>query len=200
MSTQASRRLGREPEATDMLTEDSGPAEGRKEEVILHDRILIPAAHTLSMPRVHNPRRSGETGLQGSSTTNHAICKAFCHVFNLYTTVLFTDYARLYVAKPDSGAGSVSSCALPDPQSSVSACLVHGERERQKSGRVTGWPRRSIHYPVDLRGLCFLRDSCAREAAGVVERGLARLDASVFPGPGSPLAESWLCGGGLPPL
>lgn len=112
MSTQASWRLGREPEATDVLTDDSGPTEGQKEEVILHDRILIPAAHVLSTPRVHNPRRSGETGLQGSSTTNHAICKAFCHVFNLYTTVLFTDYARLYVAKPDSGAGPV---LIPQP-------------------------------------------------------------------------------------
>ena len=50
-------------------------------------------------------RRSGDTGLQASSTINHAICKAFCHVFNLYTTVLFTDYARLYVAKPDLDAG-----------------------------------------------------------------------------------------------
>ena len=112
MSTQASWRLGREPEATDVLIDDSGPTEGRKEEVILHDGILIPAAHVLSTPRVHNPRRSGETGLQGSSTTNHAICKAFCHLFNLYTTVLFTDYARLYVAKPDSGAGPV---LIPQP-------------------------------------------------------------------------------------
>ena len=73
----------------------------------MHDRILLPAAHALLMPRVHNPRRSGDTGLQASSTTNHAICKAFCHVFNLYTTVLFTDYARLYVAKPDLDAGPV---------------------------------------------------------------------------------------------
>lgn len=35
------RRLGRRArEATDVLTDDSGPTEGRKEEVILHDRIL----------------------------------------------------------------------------------------------------------------------------------------------------------------
>lgn len=60
MSAQASWRLGREPEATDVLINDAGSTEGRKEEVILHDCILVPAVHALLMPRVHNPKEVGK--------------------------------------------------------------------------------------------------------------------------------------------
>lgn len=60
MLAQVSWRLGREPEATDMLINDAGPTEGRKEEVILHDCILVPAVHALLMPRVHNPKEVGK--------------------------------------------------------------------------------------------------------------------------------------------
>ena len=106
MSAQASWRLGREPEATDGLINDAGSTEGQKEEVILHDCILAPAVHALLMPRAHNPKEEGKL-VSRDHLLQNTICKAFCHVFNLYTTVLFTDHARLHVAKPDSDTSPV---------------------------------------------------------------------------------------------
>lgn len=97
MLAQVSWRLGREPEATDGLINDAGSTEGQKEEVILHARL---------MPRAHNPKEEGKL-VSRDHLLQNTICKAFCHVFNLYTTVLFTDHARLHVAKPDSDTSPV---------------------------------------------------------------------------------------------